>query len=603
MFKLFIYIVMSANYYLKLDNINTAILSTSNDVEKLNKQGLDFLTKSQFNQAIKIYYQAIKINPNIAEFYKNLGNAFLLQNKTDSALKSYLKAIEIHPNFAEVYANLGSLYYQQKQLKIAIHHYQKAINIKKDLTGAYANLAKILAQTGRINETINCYFNLGDILIQKGDVEEAIKIYKNILDLNPNCAEAYYNCGIIWRQQGQVETAINSYQKAIDLNPKIATFYYSLGNVLVDKGELDAAIHNYEKAIDLKSDFTEAYYNLGNIFQYQDNLDKAINCYLHVLRIHPNHPQVYLQLENIMRKQGEIVAAICCFNRQLPYHLLQQFTELAGYQNRIYFIQPTPISTYLYTENNGRAWVSENFITIIHSSDRVVVNVSQGNLPSFFSHSLPEILEINGNVAFLSTRSSNNYYHWMFDCLARLQVLDDYGISLDTIDKFVVENSALPFQKETLELLGIFPDRIIESKKYPYIKAEKLLVPLAGGMLNVKLTIDFLRNKFINENNIKKIANNFPGDRLYISRKLATTRRIINEEQVIKLLDNFGFKTIILESMSVVAQVSLFAQAKFIIAPHGAGITNIVFSPTDTKLIEIFAPNYVISHYSDIRRC
>lgn len=98
---------MSVNYSLQLDHTATEEIlnNSSNHADKLHKQGLVYLQQSEFAQAIKIYYQAIKINPNSAEFYKNLGNAFLLQNKDQAALKCYLKAIEINPNFAEIYAN------------------------------------------------------------------------------------------------------------------------------------------------------------------------------------------------------------------------------------------------------------------------------------------------------------------------------------------------------------------------------------------------------------------------------------------------------------------------------------------------------------------
>lgn len=49
--------------------------------------------------------------------------------------------------------------------------------------------------------------------------------------------------------------------------------------------------------------------------------------------------------------------------------------------------------------------------------------------------------------------------------------------------------------------------------------------------------------------------------------------------------------------MSVAEQAVLLASAEFVIAPHGAGLTNLVFCSPGTKVLEIFAPDYLAKHY------
>jgi capsular polysaccharide biosynthesis protein len=72
---------------------------------------------------------------------------------------------------------------------------------------------------------------------------------------------------------------------------------------------------------------------------------------------------------------------------------------------------------------------------------------------------------------------------------------------------------------------------------------------------------------------------------------------LVNEDEIINVLDEFGFKWVTLESMSVIQQVALFTQAEVVIAPHGSGLTNILFCQPGTKVIELFAPNYVYPCY------
>ena len=63
------------------------------------------------------------------------------------------------------------------------------------------------------------------------------------------------------------------------------------------------------------------------------------------------------------------------------------------------------------------------------------------------------------------------------------------------------------------------------------------------------------------------------------------------------LLSKYGFETVFLEEMSVLEQVALFANAKFIVAPHGSGLSNLVFCSPETTIVELFSPHYLRTDY------
>src|SRR5262249_3411263 len=65
---------------------------------------------------------------------------------------------------------------------------------------------------------------------------------------------------------------------------------------------------------------------------------------------------------------------------------------------------------------------------------------------------------------------------------------------------------------------------------------------------------------------------------IYISRSKAHKRRLINEDQVVKFLSAYDFRAYVLEQMSFEEQVRLFHQARMVVAPHGAGLTNMIFA-------------------------
>jgi capsular polysaccharide biosynthesis protein len=74
---------------------------------------------------------------------------------------------------------------------------------------------------------------------------------------------------------------------------------------------------------------------------------------------------------------------------------------------------------------------------------------------------------------------------------------------------------------------------------------------------------------------------------VYVSRSGAVERRVLNEEDVMDVLADYGFKRYCLENRSLSENVRLFNQADIVLGPHGAGLTDIIFAE-DCILVELF---------------
>lgn len=209
-----------------------------------------------------------------------------------------------------------------------------------------------------------------------------------------------------------------------------------------------------------------------------------------------------------------------------------------------------------------------------------------------------------GNVAVLTFCSAQNYFHWMFDILPRIDLLRQSNIQ---IDRYIINRkSHLPFQDETLVTLGIPNEKIIETNNKFQLQAKKLIVPSLVNHYIIKphtyvrpyaipkWVCDFLRKELL-----LKTKSDFKeqNEYIYISRENAWVRKILNEEEIMNFLAVFGFKLINLELMTVAQQIQLFASAKVIVAPHGAGLANLVFCRPATKVIEIFSHKYMPAYY------
>jgi capsular polysaccharide biosynthesis protein len=92
----------------------------------------------------------------------------------------------------------------------------------------------------------------------------------------------------------------------------------------------------------------------------------------------------------------------------------------------------------------------------------------------------------------------------------------------------------------------------------------------------------------------------FTPERIYISRALAQRRHVANESALMAALAERGFTSVQLERLSWAEQITLFRGAKIVVAPHGAGLANLIFSRPGTRVIECFSHNYVNSCFAQL---
>lgn len=86
---------------------------------------------------------------------------------------------------------------------------------------------------------------------------------------------------------------------------------------------------------------------------------------------------------------------------------------------------------------------------------------------------------------------------------------------------------------------------------------------------------------------------------LYIARRQGMIRAVTNEETLVtRLAERFpSFRRIYLEDMSYANQIVAFRNATLIIAPHGGGLTNMIFCRPGTGVIEFHLHNTPIMYW------
>lgn len=261
-----------------------------------------------------------------------------------------------------------------------------------------------------------------------------------------------------------------------------------------------------------------------------------------------------------------------------------------------------PPPTFLAVIPGGRVWGRDG--AVISPDNKLLWDVSiyfnvtgraiPESHPIFHMTKLPPVREREETIAVLTSSSSDYYYHWLFDVLPRVHILRNQAMNNYTM--IFSFKGLFPFQKETLAVLGISRGQIIACRRHFHLRANKLVVPSMVGYTGhmPRWTAKFLRNQFLPENSLDKL----PGyERIYISRRNARFRHVLNEENVMAVLSKYGFKVVFLELMPFAEQVRLFLSAEVIVSAHGGGFANLVFCDPGTKVLECFSPNYISMHY------
>jgi hypothetical protein len=192
-------------------------------------------------------------------------------------------------------------------------------------------------------------------------------------------------------------------------------------------------------------------------------------------------------------------------------------------------------------------------------------------------------------AAVVTTEGANTYYHWIYDILPRIFLLEKSGL-INEIEIFIFPELKYKFQRESLLKMGFPLDKILEIKNNEYLEVKELIVPsLPSKLGTVNLwSLEFLRNR------LSIVSTNNERTKIYISRQNAKERKLLNEDELIKYLKGIGFKIIHSEDLSFDQQINSFTNADVVVAPHGSGLTNIVFCMPNTKIVELFYGEFVV---------
>ncbi len=221
---------------------------------------------------------------------------------------------------------------------------------------------------------------------------------------------------------------------------------------------------------------------------------------------------------------------------------------------------------------------TQDFRAIVDSGMQYRVTIARWRLGYFDRLKLLWAEHLPITAVYIFSLSAENFWHFLYDCIPRI-----YSAILARSNQkltVLVPDSLPDSFRELLDCVLPNNFQTIYIPKGSWVKVDRLVMPsyvsrCENGFLPSQY-YEYIRSCVFKKYDLTPLEN--PTERIYISRANAKHRRILNEDQIIQYLANYGFKPVVLEKMSFRQQVELFTKAEIIVAPHGAGLATTLFS-------------------------
>jgi len=207
---------------------------------------------------------------------------------------------------------------------------------------------------------------------------------------------------------------------------------------------------------------------------------------------------------------------------------------------------------------------------------------------------LPHATRLDGNWTSIVHQWSNGFHHWFMDALSRLAMLPE--LPADT--RVIVPAQLASYQQDTLRWLGLenrirpTDEKHLMVEHYYFCSATSMT-----GCYNPK-AVQFLRRSFLNHADLKYD----PPHRFYL-RRVGQVRPILNEIEILEYFQQNGWVIVDTEQLPMARQIRLFSQAEMICAPHGAGLTNLLWCQPGCKVLELCASTFLNGVYEGLAEC
>lgn len=247
---------MSYNYKKALYNINKAIELSGKPNQYLTKacilaeDGIQSGIKGKIIEAKNIFKRFIDKKPGKDIYHYNYANTLSSLGETQEALKHYKACLKLNPNNARAWKNIGQVYFQLKQHDKELNCYDKALAINPDLPQALFSKGVTLSHIYNQNKE-------GLFLMKKS--------LNNEEEMLQNYPQGYFWLASTNEKLKNIEESLKWVNKGLEHYPEDIYFLNFKSNFLYrhwkdNEWLKDEAIRFFEYRLELKNDYKSLYF-------------------------------------------------------------------------------------------------------------------------------------------------------------------------------------------------------------------------------------------------------------------------------------------------------------------------------------------------------
>nr|WP_246199520.1 tetratricopeptide repeat protein [Sodalinema gerasimenkoae] len=294
--------------------------SSSQSFEQLQAQALTYGQQRQWQACIETCEQALALQPT-ASLYKLLGDVLQLTGRSSEARRSYREALRLRPDFAEVYGNLGNLYAQERQWPRAIECFQRALRYQPQRVVLHRALAGVWEQVGNEVEAVRCwhrvlgldpvsgqaqdYFSLGNRWVRLGDWSMAERYYREAIARDEQLTDAWHNLAEVLAHHQNWLSAREMYEQILQREPQRVISRLGYARVLTKLEDWQGAMAEYHRLAESAPEQVLAQQRFAQTLKDQGLLEEAIAVYRRALTFAPNGFELRLGFAELLCEQEQ----------------------------------------------------------------------------------------------------------------------------------------------------------------------------------------------------------------------------------------------------------------------------------------------------------
>jgi tetratricopeptide (TPR) repeat protein len=204
----------------KVENI-----SSEKEENELINQALEFQSKGAYDEAIKCFNKALKINPMNHRVITLRAMAKTLNEDKAGAIRDLITVVTIDPNDGFAWHGLAENYFELKEYDLSKKACDKVIEL--DMANHY-----VYYMRGCIN-----YFNK--------EYKDAYDDFNVSIQKENRWVGNYYYLGLACHKLGLLDEELDNYNKGILLGSQDHMIYYNRGAIKLEKKEFDSAKEDF----------------------------------------------------------------------------------------------------------------------------------------------------------------------------------------------------------------------------------------------------------------------------------------------------------------------------------------------------------------------